>query len=553
MAEIFISYKSERRPAAEHFAEVLKRYGFTVWFDYELVKGKDFAAQIEHEIRGARALVALWCSLSVTSRWVREEVHLAHDLGILVPVKIEACEIPFGFRLADTIDLCAWDGDPRSRALDQLIDALEGRIGRDAVQDRKSLIEYESTWRRFGAHPLKDFKLKKTLEPAETERFGLNQPSPVPNGSSQTPAERDWERHGIERSEDPEEIETYARLYEAGEPLWALKAKKRLAVVNVLLAQRAEAKRQAEARAKAEAEQAERKRTEARRAEIKGKYSRAGKREEIFALWQEDPQAAAARLQELGFLKVPAVKDGKPVGYWLKPGESFPALDGGPEMVIVPAGEFWMGSKDGEGDADERPRHKAVIPKPLAVGRYAVTFAEWDAARAAGGVSHNPSDQGWGRGRRPVINVNWDDAQAYIKWLSGATGQPYRLLSEAEWEYCCRAGTETAYSFGNSIAKAQAQFSASNTAEVGSFPANPFGLHDMHGNVWEWCEDCWHDNYIGAPEDGSAWTTGDGGRRVLRGGSWNYLPEGCRSADRNWFIAGNRYDYRGFRLARTLI
>jgi TIR domain len=107
MAEIFISYKSERRAAAEHFAEVLRRYGYSVWFDYELVKGKDFAAQIERQIREAKALVALWCSLSVTSRWVREEVHLAHDLGILVPVKIEACELPFGFRLADTIDLTA--------------------------------------------------------------------------------------------------------------------------------------------------------------------------------------------------------------------------------------------------------------------------------------------------------------------------------------------------------------------------------------------------------------------------------------------------------------
>ena len=172
MAEIFISYKSERRAAAEHFAEVLKRYGYSVWFDYELVKGKDFAAQIERQIREAKALVALWCTLSVGSRWVREEVHLAHDLGILVPVKIEACDIPFGFRLADTIDLSAWDGAPRSPALDPLIDALEKRIGRDAVPDRKGLIEYEGAWRRFGAHPLKDFAVNAELRHTETHRFG---------------------------------------------------------------------------------------------------------------------------------------------------------------------------------------------------------------------------------------------------------------------------------------------------------------------------------------------------------------------------------------------
>ena len=181
MAEIFISYKSERRAAAEHFAEVLRRHGFTVWFDYELVKGADFAAQIERQIREAKALVALWCSLSVSSRWVREEVHLAHDLGILVPVKIEACEIPFGFRLADTIDLTAWDGAPRSPALDPLIDALEARIGRDAVPDRKALIEYEGAWRRFGGHPLKDFAVNTALGHTETRRFG-------PEGENGPPA-----------------------------------------------------------------------------------------------------------------------------------------------------------------------------------------------------------------------------------------------------------------------------------------------------------------------------------------------------------------------------
>ena len=146
-------------------AAPLRLYGLV---RLRVAKGKDFAAQIERQIRGARALVALWCSLSVSSRWVREEVHLAHDLGILVPVKIEPCEIPFGFRLADTIDLAGWDGAPRSPALDPLIDALEGRIGRDAAPERKALIEYEATWRRFGARTLKDFALNARLAHAET-------------------------------------------------------------------------------------------------------------------------------------------------------------------------------------------------------------------------------------------------------------------------------------------------------------------------------------------------------------------------------------------------
>jgi predicted NACHT family NTPase len=167
MSEIFISYKSERRLAAEHFAEVLKRYGYEVWFDYQLVKGHDFTQQIERKVRAAKALVVLWCSRSVSSRWVREEVYLADKLGILIPVMIEPCEIPFGFQLADTIDLTQWDGAPRSHQLDPLIDALEGRIGREAAQDRRGLIEYEATWRRFGAPALRSFALG---QPIETDR-----------------------------------------------------------------------------------------------------------------------------------------------------------------------------------------------------------------------------------------------------------------------------------------------------------------------------------------------------------------------------------------------
>ncbi len=140
---------------------------------------------------------------------------------------------------------------------------------------------------------------------------------------------------------------------------------------------------------------------------------------------------------------------------WLKPGESFRDLDIAPEMVVIPPGEFLMGSKDGEGSDDEHPQHKVTIRQAFAVGKYPVTFAEWDAGgcRSGGGFRYKPEDQGWGRGRRPVINVSWNDAQAYVKWLSERTGQRYRLLSEAEWEYACRAGYHTAYFFGDSIGK----------------------------------------------------------------------------------------------------
>ncbi len=244
-----------------------------------------------------------------------------------------------------------------------------------------------------------------------------------------------------------------------------------------------------------------------------------------------------------------------------KPGKSFRDFDAGPEMVVIPAGSFMMGSKDGEGEDRERPRHKVTIQRAFAVGKYPVTFDEWDAAVAAGGVSHKPGDRGWGHGRRPVINVSWNDAQAYIKWLSDKTGQPYRLLSEAEWEYACRAGSEAAYSFGGneSDLDRHAWYSSNaggETHPVGGKQPNGFGLHDMHGNVWEWCEDVWHGSYWDKPESlkstGDAWTTGDSSLRVLRGGSWVSDPRFLRAAGRIWGAPVGRGGNAGFRLARTL-
>src|SRR5215469_2391797 len=170
MAEVFISYKSERRRAAEHIAAVLERYGYSVWFDYQLIKGRDFGLQIDRKVREARALVVLWCTESVESRWVAEEVDLAHELGILVPVKIEPCTLRVGFRRQDYIDLPEWDGAPRSHRLDPLIEALEQKIGRSSAPDFKALKDYETIWRRFGALPLKAFAFDQPPEAHEGDR-----------------------------------------------------------------------------------------------------------------------------------------------------------------------------------------------------------------------------------------------------------------------------------------------------------------------------------------------------------------------------------------------
>jgi formylglycine-generating enzyme required for sulfatase activity len=229
-----------------------------------------------------------------------------------------------------------------------------------------------------------------------------------------------------------------------------------------------------------------------------------------------------------------------------------------PTMVEIPAGSFRMGDLSGGGLSDERPVREVVFARPFALGRYPVTFEEYDRFAQATGRDL-PSDQGWGRGRRPVINVSWDDAMAYCQWLSAQTGQTYRLPSEAEWEYACRAGTTTEYSWGDDIGcnhtnclNSGSQCSGKRTAPVGSFEHNPWGLYDMHGNVWEWCADCWNNSYRGAPSDGSAWTNGKCERRVLRGGSWSNIVQSVRAAYRFNHTTSFRYNGYGFRVAKDL-
>ena len=208
---------------------------------------------------------------------------------------------------------------------------------------------------------------------------------------------------------------------------------------------------------------------------------------------------------------------------------------------------------------DEIPVHQVTIAAPFAVGKYEVTFAEWDACVAGGGCAHRPDDKGWGRGTQPVDNVSWNDAQEYVRWLSRETGQPYRLLSEAEWEYVARAGTTTKYWWGNEADHDFENYEGHGGADrwkavslVGSLKPNAFGLYDIAGNVREWVEDCWHENYQGAPSDGSAWTSEHCGERVERGGHYLSDPGDIRSAVRKGDDPGDRSGLRGFRVARTL-
>lgn len=244
-----------------------------------------------------------------------------------------------------------------------------------------------------------------------------------------------------------------------------------------------------------------------------------------------------------------------------------------PKMVVVPGGSFIMGDLSGAGNDTERPSHMVNI-RVFKLGKYEVTHAQWDACVTDGGCGGWwRSDAGWGRANRPIFNVSWKDAQGFINWLNAKTGGQYRLPTEAEWEYAARAGSAAEYHFGDDEAKlclyanhadldtnypwrntSCSDGEDKKTAEVGQYKPNAYGLHDMYGNVQEWTEDCWHENYTGAPSDGNAWTDEiECKQRVVRGGAWHGHPPALRAAARKPLPHRLRINGGvGFRLAHDL-
>ena len=267
----------------------------------------------------------------------------------------------------------------------------------------------------------------------------------------------------------------------------------------------------------------------------------------------------------------------RPPDWRLKDFERFRDAPVCPELVVIPAGEFMMGSALSERKLKEDDRawedeivkgqgkRRMRIAQRFALGRYPVTFEEYDAFLAAlrdkrKRPRKKPSDQGWGRDRRPAINISWNDAQAFCKWLNERVGlrgeRGYRLPSEAEWEYACRAGTQTRRWWGDAWDSAKANgrrsYEGGKTSSVGDYAPNPWGLHDMIGNVWEWCADCWADNIAELPADATPYPGTKDSLRVLRGGSWFDSPHNLRSAVRVGYLPDDRSDDVGFRVARTL-
>jgi formylglycine-generating enzyme required for sulfatase activity len=488
VADVFISYKSERRAAAEHLAEILAEYGYSVWWDYGLVAGKDFSAQIEAELHSAKAVVVLWCSLSVNSEWVREEAALAKRLSKIIPVRIERVEPPLGFAMAQTLDLSMWDGAPRGPHLTRLLRDIEALTGQASKPNNEGLERIERTWRRFGAPPLHQFALSSPVELPSTP--GLRPPLPKK-----------------------------ARL---AAPLWMQATAAGLVIVAT--------------------------------AAGFGVWT-----------WMQDP---ARRSNPQG--QEAAASEPSHTRTWFN-GDEFDDCGGQawcPQMVVLPAGSFTMGSPEEEqGRYDTEGPRKRISIRQFGVSKFEVTFEQWDACAGRGGCRGNPepSDQGWGRGNMPVLNVSWSDAQEYVLWLSAETGKTYRLLTEAEWEYAARGKSDEAYWWGMAASHDFANYGKDEccggaqashdqwmtTAPVGQFPSNPFGLNDMNGNVWEWVEDCFADSYSSLPPDGSAFKS-DCAQHVARGGGWGNSPAVIRSAARYGLDSAHRDYSLGFRVGRVL-
>lgn len=241
----------------------------------------------------------------------------------------------------------------------------------------------------------------------------------------------------------------------------------------------------------------------------------------------------------------------------LSPGDTFRDCDNCPEMVVIPSGSFKMGDLVGDGLDREKPVHRVTIEKPFAIGKFEVTFQQWDACLDAGGCTYRPDDLNWGRGNRALGDVTWKDANDYVNWLSCFTGARYRLPNEAEWEYMARAGSATKFPWGNEIGEAKARCLSCEGGlpqpiEVGNFAPNDFGVYDTVGSVGEWVEDCLNNDYSGAPANGSAWVSGQCYYRIVRGGGWYGDAKFLTSSYRNYKNVDARDDTFGIRVARDI-
>lgn len=513
MVDVFISYPRAERARAEPIRDRLTALDLDVFFDLDGIDGgANFPDVIDRALKASKAVLCCWSPLYFTRPWCLIECRYALNEDVLTPVTLEAYERkapPADLMTISTYDLTDWAGEDAHEDWNRTLRSLGKKLGRDLAQAPASAAAK--------ADPLENWRLAWNDFPAK------------------------------------DDIGQVARFLEKVRSIGPGSGLEFIIEHHLEQLERAEAERRAE-EARVQAEKEARAKEEARRA----------------------VEQAAAREKKLA---------ASPAGTIFR--DRLERDGEGPEMVVIPAGRFLMGSPADEPEraSDEGPQHEVTIDRPFGLGRFAVTRGEFAAFVSATGHDMNPGwrwfngkksiaddsiswrDPGFAQDdRHPVVGVSWRDAQGYCRWLSEQTGQAYRLPSEAEWEYACRAGTVTPFCWGSEITPDQANYNGTfvyagggaegvyrkKTEPVDAFEPNHWGLHQMHGNVWEWCQDAWNDTYAGAPSDGSAWRMGDETQAILRGGFWYLLPFYLRSANRAGAPREDRVNSVSFRLARTL-
>ena len=549
MADVFISYKREEREDVVRIADALRALKLDVWFDARLTSGESFNQEIDREARSAGCILVCWSPGAIASDWVQAESLIGFNDRKLAACQVagdHALQVPAPFNAIHANDLRDWSGEGDHSGWQALLQRIGEKLDRPGLTDFAQATGVEPAKKRITA--LEKFAQKYASDPLaelawnEIERLELDEAQSriaarkaeaakkaAEEAARRKPAAADPREETLDR--DAEQARAWALMGENASP-----AQLREFVRNWQAGPFVDLAR--ERLARLDDDSPKKRKAGAVMVPLIALMALAGlgiggALIDPFGWFESSPDDEAREFTpvQAGGTHASTLESGAPTpahpdegrdlgqeaeGPGLrrderkfKVGSSFTDCTGCPEMVVLPSGSFTMGSPSSEPDRDddEGPQRTVRIGYKLAVGKYEVTWSQWEACVSAGACSNSGpdgrgGDEGFGKGSRPVINVSWNDAHAYVKWLSRKTGHTYRLLSEAEWEYAARAGTTTPFSFGSTISTRQANYNGNytynggskgehrqKTVSVGSFPANAWGLHDMHGNVWEWVED----------------------------------------------------------------
>lgn len=507
MPDVFVSYNREDLPLAQRVVDGLVAEGINVWLDMELKAGENYDEITEERLRSAKAVVVLWSSRSVKSRWVRAEATIGQRKNTLVPVMIEECDRPVMFELIQTNDLSTWDGDRANPNWRKLVDVIRARIT------------------AAGPGPL-------------FAEGGVKKPTTKKGKAKAAPKQVVIRKEHMAKKKGPgmgAVLVTLLVLLLAGfGGLYAWKPEQ----VGALIASFSDgASNVASNVASLRSAGAETPSAPALTATATPE-----------ALANAAPVDAAVEVApEPHSLPVTAAPPGLTA---VALASTFRECDACPLMASIPGGVFMMGAPVDELGAkpNETPQRKVAMA-PFAISVTEVTFDEWDACVADSGCGkYTPDDKGLGRGKLPVTNVSWKDATAYAAWLTKKTNRPHRLPTEAEWEYAARAGTTTPFWWG-ALNDATRSGAGSATQDVSALEANAFGLRGVTGNVREWTQDCYVNNFENAPLDGRSVEAAKCAQRVTRGGAFSDTVEALRIAARTRNAPDARDRLTGFRIA----